>query len=565
MATWDETKSNGSTYTPEEYNDLVTFAKGVSESATFVVAASDSLDTEHADYVCDGTDDQVEINAAIAALPTAGGRVLLLEGTFNITGQIQPKANTTLMGQGQGTILKAASTISSSLYMIYINQVDHVEISRMQFDGNDTSGHGQEVIGVFVKNDSDYLLINHCYFYRMKDSVSEDGYGSNDYFWIDHCVIDDISDDGIDFNYANCGMITNCIITNCGDNGIDTERSMRVIISNNVIENCGGHGIEWESETYYASARGVIANNTIRNVSGDGIECNSGQEVTIANNNLYEISTHGIYIGKVAYVGTEDQRYGGRTIIIGNYFDEIGGDGVKEEEDAGVDKTFPSLVIGNYFRNVTGTVLNLTNDSTVACSNMGGDPYNYPLADAVSNVTEDSPANGELLTYVTDHWENRTPAEAGLFKAENLASISDVNTGTSTSKAVTPDALAGSNYGMEVAEIAITLPEGPLETGDTQGLYAVPPKINGWKLVYAGAVVDTASSSGSVTVQVHNDTDGVDMLSTAITISAGNKTGTGTVNASNSEVATLDRLSIDVDGAGTSTKGLVVVLQFQAP
>lgn len=30
------------------------------------------------DYLCDGTDDQVEINAAIQALPSAGGKLLFL-------------------------------------------------------------------------------------------------------------------------------------------------------------------------------------------------------------------------------------------------------------------------------------------------------------------------------------------------------------------------------------------------------------------------------------------------------------------------------------------------------
>ena len=51
-------------------------------SATFVIAASDSLHPEHADYVCDGTDDQVQIQAAIDALPSTGGNVLLMEGTY---------------------------------------------------------------------------------------------------------------------------------------------------------------------------------------------------------------------------------------------------------------------------------------------------------------------------------------------------------------------------------------------------------------------------------------------------------------------------------------------------
>ncbi|MFA7562531.1 MAG: hypothetical protein WCY70_03735, partial [Methanoculleus sp.] len=68
---------------------------------TLTVAASDSigLSKDQADYVCDGIDDQVEIQAALAALPD-GGTVVLTDGTFNCAGVIVPPAGTTLSGQG---------------------------------------------------------------------------------------------------------------------------------------------------------------------------------------------------------------------------------------------------------------------------------------------------------------------------------------------------------------------------------------------------------------------------------------------------------------------------------
>ncbi len=69
--------------------------------ATLTVAASDSteLSKNQADYVCDGVNDQAEIQAALAALPE-GGTVALSEGTFNCAGVIAPPAGTTLSGQG---------------------------------------------------------------------------------------------------------------------------------------------------------------------------------------------------------------------------------------------------------------------------------------------------------------------------------------------------------------------------------------------------------------------------------------------------------------------------------
>ena len=53
------------------------------QAATFIVAASDSLHKERADYVCDGTADEVEIQAAIDTLIN-GGEIVLLEGIYNV-------------------------------------------------------------------------------------------------------------------------------------------------------------------------------------------------------------------------------------------------------------------------------------------------------------------------------------------------------------------------------------------------------------------------------------------------------------------------------------------------
>ncbi len=71
-------------------------------TATITVAASDSTSTAkaEADYVCDGSNDQAEIQNAINALPAGGGTVQLTEGTFNCAGSILPRAHTTLSGQG---------------------------------------------------------------------------------------------------------------------------------------------------------------------------------------------------------------------------------------------------------------------------------------------------------------------------------------------------------------------------------------------------------------------------------------------------------------------------------
>ena len=76
-------------------------------AASLVVASKDSLNPERADYVCDGADDQVEIQQAIDSLPAAGGMVALLEGTFNFRDDVRiTKPNVTIRGVGKSTVLK---------------------------------------------------------------------------------------------------------------------------------------------------------------------------------------------------------------------------------------------------------------------------------------------------------------------------------------------------------------------------------------------------------------------------------------------------------------------------
>ena len=81
---------------------LIVSLAHVAWAATMTVAASDSSAAARAsaDYLCDGVDDQQEIQAALNALPATGGEVVLTEGTFRCTGNLAPKAHSTLRGQG---------------------------------------------------------------------------------------------------------------------------------------------------------------------------------------------------------------------------------------------------------------------------------------------------------------------------------------------------------------------------------------------------------------------------------------------------------------------------------
>ncbi len=57
------------------------------------------------DYICNGVDDQIEINQAIDSLPDSGGEIHLSRGIFNITNSITIRKRIKLTGEGKGITL----------------------------------------------------------------------------------------------------------------------------------------------------------------------------------------------------------------------------------------------------------------------------------------------------------------------------------------------------------------------------------------------------------------------------------------------------------------------------
>ncbi len=129
-----------------------------------------------------------------------------------------------------------------------------------------------------------------------------------------------------------------------------------------------------------------------------------------------------------------------------------------------------------------------------------------------------------------------------------------------------PDLVTG---GGGVIEIKVTKDTEIIVTGEAMFVFAIGADLNGLDLVDAQAYVSTVSSSGAITVQVRNITQGFDMLSTAITIDVGEFTSytattASVVDAAHQTVATGDLIAIDIDGAGTGAEGLGTILQFDS-
>jgi len=227
--------------------------------ATCYVVASDAKSEskdfaqllEHLGYpvwVCDGTDDQVEIQAAIDALPSSGGRISILEGTYSIAANITIPSNTEIYHYPGAKLVLTDPTI----YNIYKN--------------SDFSGGNTRIVlrgGEFDGNRGAQTITNHgglIHFCKVTDSL-------------------------ISGVYAHDGI----------NHGIEITRSQRITIENSTVENCGDDGLSVsDGAAALGGAAGVSETEGIRvlncyskdNVQGSssGFEVDDGpQYVTFVN------------------------------------------------------------------------------------------------------------------------------------------------------------------------------------------------------------------------------------------------------------------------------------------
>jgi hypothetical protein len=122
--------------------------------------------------------------------------------------------------------------------------------------------------------------------------------------------------------------------------------------------------------------------------------------------------------------------------------------------------------------------------------------------------------------------------------------------------------------GRYVMQVLVSDPAEDLTAGTGKRYLAIPFALDGKVLVAVQAHLVTAASAGLTSVQIHNVTDAVNVLSTVCSIDATHKdsktaTTAAVINTANDDMADGDELRIDVPAAGSGAKGLVVSLSFE--
>lgn len=190
-------------------------------AVTLAIGASASGHTAaDVDYLCDGTDDQEQINAAIAAISDAGGKIILLEGTYNISDSINiTKENVSIEGMGvEATTLQTNSFTGN---IIRASQ-PYFTLKNVRITSTMIEPTG---IGINFLNNGSHGLIDNVEVYGLETGVRASGYNI-----IINKVRADFCGMGILAN-KNC-MVTNCIMIDSDGVGISVSGNHGYICGN---------------------------------------------------------------------------------------------------------------------------------------------------------------------------------------------------------------------------------------------------------------------------------------------------------------------------------------------
>lgn len=310
-------------------------------------------------------------------------------------------------------------------------------------------------------------------------------------------------------------------------------------------------------------ARSVVVKHNTGNIL-----CVGNADFTLDDQHDFVV---GFYVGALSKVICMFGAGGGGGSGETNTASNVGTAGVGVfKQKTGVDLELKKINAGSSKVTITDDVGNSEVDVDVVPSNIDHDALlNFLAAEHL-----DWAADG----VGTVHINNIQDANLTQQGVSELATAAETTTGTDAARAVTPDGLAGSDFGKRVASIQVIAGTDALAIGDGQAYLRIPAELNGYNLVGVAAAVVTKSTSGTPTVQIARGRQSspttahsfVDMLSTLITIDSNeydskDAASAAVINTANDDVATGDLIRVDVDVAGTGTQGLIVTLIFQLP
>lgn len=245
--------------------------------ASVVVASSTSTapGAENADFICDGTDDEITIAAAAASIG-GEGKVLLLEGTYNLSDRVTEYA-TTFEGMG---------IWATKINMVGDSPVDSI-FQCENLSGMWIAGNGHDVDGGYVVRA----------YQAVSDVYIEDFLGTN-YVFTKYLTSSTIMGGDIGAVIASGGNASSTEFINC-EIGVEIDSSEASVVgssfdacTNGVVFNSDGvvSGCFFnESAIEINSSAVVVTGNTFDStVSGIFHAINDGGDSAISGNKFYQ-------------------------------------------------------------------------------------------------------------------------------------------------------------------------------------------------------------------------------------------------------------------------------------
>lgn len=268
----------------------------------------------YADYYCDGTNDQEEINLAISSLSSVGGCVQLTRGTFNITQTVDLQSNISLRGEGNGTVINFAGASNYSVIRSVgsdptaASNITNVSVDNMLFTspnmyhGSDPDGPSYIYMLYTTRYSITNVVIEMPLTYNIRLNTVKEGNITNNRIYCKSSAgafIYGISLGCVATSYGN--IINNNIISNVSSTSRtiaiqvndSSSLSPTVICNNNINSITDSSSTGYAFGISYTGPRGTIDNNRIENVKSPsataiGLIIISGStNVSVTNNYIY--------------------------------------------------------------------------------------------------------------------------------------------------------------------------------------------------------------------------------------------------------------------------------------
>jgi len=283
-------------------------------TATYVVAASDSVHKFEADYFCDGTDDHVQIQAAIDALPASGGEVFLLDGTYNVEVALALDSHQTLRGCGENTILTTTTVGVDTITATGSDSNEKVGILIADLCVDGSAGGVVTGVGILwtyvdyskisntwiVDSNEEGIKLDLCDFNRVAGNHVSGS--SNDNIYLYDCYKNTVTANvtegsgctgidifgGLTIGYSNYNVVVGNIVQNNWE-GVMLSHAEDCTVSANVVQGNNSNGI-----TITEGYRNTITGNIIESNDVDGIDSFGAFENLISSNTIRLNGEHGI-------------------------------------------------------------------------------------------------------------------------------------------------------------------------------------------------------------------------------------------------------------------------------